>query len=433
LTALTSPRPQERFTLKENQVLPFLEGRYTVEDKLREMKAKNKPQADMDNVQRLFTEIYSQIDSKQLRPCMRTRYNRTAYQIPFDATVRISLDTNLTMLTENPKVGPSCATSGRWYRDPNQPLPPNEVTRFPHAILEVKLSLKESELAPQWVSDLIESGMLTEVHKFSKFIHGCATLLSESVRAVPYWIDDPSIRPSILRSQPARSVKRRTGGSSSKIQTIEENEELSDDGGPGRLDVGDGPEINLMPRRPSLGGVSPSYGTVAPSHMAPAFHARFESKSMCARLGECIGLAPRDAVGGLVWLGAAAAEDSPSVHGQDRVNYKPRKVPMKVEPKTFFANERTMLSWLHMSVTMGTIGSALLTLDTPTSTLTGMLMLPVAVIFAIYAVFTFRWRGRGIAYKDSEVGFHDMFGPTVLATVLALSLTVVFFVHLFGG
>lgn len=28
-------------------------------------------------------------------------------------------------------------------------------------------------------------------------------------------------------------------------------------------------------------------------------------------------------------------------------------VPMRIEPKTFFANERTFLSWLHMSVTIG--------------------------------------------------------------------------------
>ena len=38
---------------------------------------------------------------------------RTAFQIPFDATVRVSLDTNLAMIKENPDVGPSCAISGR--------------------------------------------------------------------------------------------------------------------------------------------------------------------------------------------------------------------------------------------------------------------------------------------------------------------------------
>ena len=30
-----------------------------------------------------------------------------------------------------------------WYRDPNEPVPLNEITRFPHAVLEVKLQLEE--------------------------------------------------------------------------------------------------------------------------------------------------------------------------------------------------------------------------------------------------------------------------------------------------
>ena len=33
----------------------------------------------------------------------------------------------------------------------------------------------------------------------------------------------------------------------------------------------------------------------------------------------------------------------------------PRKVPVKVEPKVYFANERTFLAWLHMSVTLAGI------------------------------------------------------------------------------
>ncbi len=38
----------------------------------------------------------------------------TRAQIPFDATVRVSLDTNLTMMKENPEDGPTCEASGRW-------------------------------------------------------------------------------------------------------------------------------------------------------------------------------------------------------------------------------------------------------------------------------------------------------------------------------
>jgi uncharacterized membrane protein YidH (DUF202 family) len=32
-----------------------------------------------------------------------------------------------------------------------------------------------------------------------------------------------------------------------------------------------------------------------------------------------------------------------------------RKIPIKIEPKVFFANERTFLAWLHMSVTLAAI------------------------------------------------------------------------------
>ena len=34
---------------------------------------------------------------------MRTQYMRVAFQIPFDATVRVSLDTNLCMISERTK------------------------------------------------------------------------------------------------------------------------------------------------------------------------------------------------------------------------------------------------------------------------------------------------------------------------------------------
>lgn len=37
-----------------------------------------------------------------------------------------------------------------------------------------------------------------------------------------------------------------------------------------------------------------------------------------------------------------------------------RTTPMRIEPKTFFANERTFLTWMHMAVTIGTIAAALL-------------------------------------------------------------------------
>lgn len=37
-----------------------------------------------------------------------------------------------------------------------------------------------------------------------------------------------------------------------------------------------------------------------------------------------------------------------------------RVTPMRIEPKTYFANERTFLTWLHMAVTLGTVAAAML-------------------------------------------------------------------------
>jgi SPX domain protein involved in polyphosphate accumulation len=49
-------------------------------------------------------------------------------------------------------------------------------------VLEVKLSLGQGQTSPAWVQELLDSGYLTEVHKFSKFIHGTCTLMPEMVQ-----------------------------------------------------------------------------------------------------------------------------------------------------------------------------------------------------------------------------------------------------------
>jgi SPX domain protein involved in polyphosphate accumulation len=36
-------------------------------------------------------------------------------------------------------------------RDPSLPINRNEITRFPHAVLEVKLSLGQGQESPAWV------------------------------------------------------------------------------------------------------------------------------------------------------------------------------------------------------------------------------------------------------------------------------------------
>ena len=44
-------------------------------------KGKTMSDAEVADFTRLFTEIYKAIDSKQLRPMVRTQYMRTAFQV----------------------------------------------------------------------------------------------------------------------------------------------------------------------------------------------------------------------------------------------------------------------------------------------------------------------------------------------------------------
>ncbi|KAK9818344.1 hypothetical protein WJX72_010983 [[Myrmecia] bisecta] len=117
----------------------------------------------------------------------------------------------------------------------------------------------------------------------------------------------------------------------------------------------------------------------------------------------------------------------------------PRKVPLRIEPKTYFANERTFLAWLHMAVTMGGITTALVSFAVEeqnkagsgsravsawTTKLIGCLLLPMSVIITAYALFTFINRSRNIEKK--QMGFyHDQFGPVILAGLVLLSLLII--------
>jgi uncharacterized membrane protein YidH (DUF202 family) len=75
---------------------------------------------------------------------------------------------------------------------------------------------------------------------------------------------------------------------------------------------------------------------------------------------------------------------------------KLRKAPVKIEPKVFFANERTFLAWLHCSIMLAGASIAILAFTetnthsadyNPWSQLYGIVLLPVAMAFILYAMY----------------------------------------------
>ena len=122
--------------------------------------------------------------------------------------------------------------------------------------------------------------------------------------------------------------------------------------------------------------------------------------------------------------------NSPSLNAE-RLQ-KIRKVPIKIEPKVFFANERTFLAWLHMSVTLASISMAIVALADANewSQLYGLLLMPVSIAFCVYSLWLYVKRASMLRRKDPGP-YENQTGPIVLASLLSLSIIINFFVKLY--
>jgi uncharacterized membrane protein YidH (DUF202 family) len=106
-------------------------------------------------------------------------------------------------------------------------------------------------------------------------------------------------------------------------------------------------------------------------------------------------------------------------------------LPTRLEPKVFFANERTFLSWLNFTVILGGLAMGLLNFGDRVGQISAVLFVLVAVAAMAYALVTFHWRAKSIRMRGSG-GFDDRLGPTLLALAL-LAAVVVNFVLRFTG
>ena len=389
--------------MPESDVKRVLNDEYPIAEKRAEMKKKGSAEAELDEWETLVREMVQVVQTKQLVPTMRTQCMRTAFQIPFDATVRISLDTNLCMISER---GYDTQGGAKWYRDPEKPLMDNEITRFPHAILEVKIELGGATTEPpEWVAELQNSGMLYEVHKFSKFIHGCAALLPEYVRAVPYWVDDASIRDSLIRSGAGKILVK---------------EDAETGVGPGANEMYN----HLLPfgnvKEPHLDAKGRTHATTSLIETGPTKSAVVTGDQYYAGadvsdediLNSTLQGCCEDTCAGWVF---------PFCSGYNEETFASTSV-QKIEPKIFFANERTFLHWLHAGVTLYTIAAGILAFAAETHSVSAhwyaMALLPIAMGFCMYALHLFLWRAEKIRTRIPG-RWDDPRGPLMLGSLLA--------------
>lgn len=233
-----------RFSLKEKHVNAFLGGKMTVESVFEKIRREGKKgEKEIADLEQLAREIQYRVITRQFVPVTRSFYNRTAFQLPGDARVRISLDTELTMIREDNLDGRQrCGKN--WRRTdigidyPFSQLPSEEIERFPYAVLEVKLQTQAGQDSPEWVRELIRSHLVEAVPKFSKFIHGTATLFPTRIHLLPFWMPqmDVDIRKPVSHrfgiERPGQSVSYST----SEDPLDEDTEDHEDPGDQGDHD-----------------------------------------------------------------------------------------------------------------------------------------------------------------------------------------------------
>lgn len=96
-------------------------------------------------------------------------------------------------------------------------------------------------------------------------------------------------------------------------------------------------------------------------------------------------------------------------------------VPVRVEPKVYFANERTFLSWIHFSIFLGGISSALVGLGDEKARTSGYIFGVVSILFTIYALYLYQWRAARIRQRDPGP-YDDLVGPVMVSGVFLLAM-----------
>jgi SPX domain protein involved in polyphosphate accumulation len=222
-----------RFSLKEKNMNAYLSGKMLPQAIFEKARKEGKKSAKkIDEDERLAKEIQYSVLKHGYVPVCRSFYSRTAFQLPADARVRISLDTELTMVREDNLDGRKRA-GDNWRRTdigidyPFSQLPPEDIERFPYAILEVKLQTQAGQEPPEWVRELIASHLVEAVPKFSKFIHGTSTLFPERINLLPFWM--PQMDTDIRKPRTQNFGIRRPGGPPTQTSSSDDEDEDSDD------------------------------------------------------------------------------------------------------------------------------------------------------------------------------------------------------------
>mmetsp|Transcript_14734 Transcript_14734/g.31829 ORF Transcript_14734/g.31829 Transcript_14734/m.31829 type:complete len:693 (-) Transcript_14734:201-2279(-) len=177
---------KERAILPQKDVLSYMNGKFDIDGYFSQLAAEGRYSDKARKAMKgICHEVHDMIQNKKLQPIIRTSYYRCAFQLATSNEVRVSLDTQMSLLNEFREGGHH---EEPWCKISSDLLRKDEIYRFPFAILEIKLQ-NVSE-TPLWLRQTLADIGAIQVHKFSKFQHAMAFLHPEKVPILPHWHKD---------------------------------------------------------------------------------------------------------------------------------------------------------------------------------------------------------------------------------------------------
>ncbi|KAF9165631.1 vacuolar transporter chaperone [Actinomortierella ambigua] len=440
----------DRFLIKEKYVDAFLKGEYTMERQISKMREQGaKSEQEIEQFEKMTQDIQRAIVDMRLRPVLRTVYNRTAFQIPGDKRVRLSLDTDLCMIREDN--GDNKVRAGdHWRRmDMEYPIPAtktpyeSDMTRFNYAILEVKLELPAGKMTPGWVEELMQSNLVEPAESFSKYVHGVAVLLESHVALLPFWLanleretergsSSEGMHGQLIHDRPTLS----RANSTAEIESINSRRSSvvsrygSENGGfkgKGKQRVMDVVVDNDYGNGHGHGQNVPFYGSTS----------RSGSRANSVKLKKSSSAFSFKGLGGLLKR-SNGKESQPLLSGDHGdlppqikiIPPKPKKVTgtLKVEPKVFFANERTFLKWMSFATLLGTLGVGLYNAGDNIGRFAGMTLSVTALATLVYAIWLYEKRLTMLRNKDPGP-YDEPVMPTIMCVCLLTAISLNFYLR----
>ncbi|PPJ58894.1 hypothetical protein CBER1_04423 [Cercospora berteroae] len=459
---------EARFSTKDKYVQPFINGEYHMEKQIKKLEDRAGPDSnEAQSFKSAVEEVQDFIKEHDLQPVVRANYTRTAFQIPGDHRVRISLDTDLAFIREDAiDTDRPCRDPETWHRTdiddrkleyPFSSIRKGEITRFPFALLEVKLRNTHGKKSAEWIEDITSSHLVKEAPRFSKFVHGVSTLFEDYVNTFPFWLSqmETDIRRDPQQAFEEEQAKRQKDQADemavgsllkSKYGSSPAHRSASYQRTPSQAVISPvgSPAATALKRTPSgqntLGSPDANRAVAVPTQMDDVVeepdddetgtHVQNTQNGSSGQNGTSSGLKslfPTFSTSKYAQAKRSRAQQLPPGVSKPDFWIKDQG-PVKVEAKVWLANQRTFIKWQHVSILLASLSLGLFNAAGPNNKVgqaLGIVYTLVAVFAAAWGYGIYMWR-HDLIKKRSGKDFDAVAGPVIVCIMLIVALCLNF-------